>query len=212
MQVAERELQLLDVPKPRVLARGGDSGVEVRLNHSELVGLRWVDLQEAATHASVFVSAARTVRAYAVTEFDFPPAEVLTEFLEFFGRGLAVLLDRPFGAAPGHKLLVMFDDLGGVSGLWRRQILQLSECLSLAVCSAADFGGVVGPVACGGALPGHGDGDVDAEHAGEDGGGQVGGELEQRGGAVSGGLESELAESLGECVRADWAPGLPAGE
>ena len=44
MQVAERELQLLDVPKPRVLARGGDSGVEVRLNHSELVGLRWVNL------------------------------------------------------------------------------------------------------------------------------------------------------------------------
>ena len=84
--------------------------------------------------------------------------------------------------------------------------------LSSAVCSAADFGGVVGPVACGGALPGHGDGDVDAEHAGEDGGGQVGGELEQRGGAVSGGLESELAESLGECVRADRAPGLPAGE
>ena len=61
-------------------------------------------------------------------------------------------------------------------------------------------------------MPGHGDGDVDAEHAGEDGGGQVGGELEQRGGAVSGGLESELAESLGECVRADRAPGLPAGE
>ena len=60
-------------------------------------------------------------------------------------------------------------------------------------------------------MPGHGDGDVDAEHAGEDGGGQVGGELEQRGGAVSGGLESELAESLGECVRADRAPGLPAG-
>src|SRR6202171_672629 len=116
MQVAERELQLLDVPKPRVLARGGDSGVEVRLNHSELVGLRWVDLQEAATHASVFVSATRSVRAYAVTEFDFPPAEVLTEFLEFFGRGLAVLLDGSFGAAPGHKLVVMFDDLGGVSG------------------------------------------------------------------------------------------------
>ncbi len=53
---------------------------------------------------------------------------------------------------------------------------------------------------------------MDAEHAGEDGGGQVGGELEQRGGAVPGGLESELAESLGEWVRADRAPGFPAGE
>jgi hypothetical protein len=61
-------------------------------------------------------------------------------------------------------------------------------------------------------LPGHGDGDVDAEQAGEDGGGQVGGELEQRGGAVSRGLESESAESLSEGVRADRAPGLPAGK
>ena len=44
IQVAERELQLLDVPKPRVLARGVDSGVEVRLDHGEPVGLRWVNL------------------------------------------------------------------------------------------------------------------------------------------------------------------------
>jgi hypothetical protein len=34
-----------------------------------MVGLRWVDLQAAATHASVFVSATRSVRANAVTEF-----------------------------------------------------------------------------------------------------------------------------------------------
>ena len=61
-------------------------------------------------------------------------------------------------------------------------------------------------------MPGHGDGDVDAEHAGEDGGGQVGGELEQRGGAGSGGSEAELAESFGECVGADRSAGLPAGE
>ena len=31
-------------------------------------------------------------------------------------RGLAVLLDRPFCAASGNELLVMFNDLGGVSG------------------------------------------------------------------------------------------------
>jgi WD40 repeat protein len=41
----------------------------------------------------------------------------------------------------------------------------------------ADFGGVGGPVTGGGALPGDGDGDVDAERPGQDGGGQVGGEL-----------------------------------
>ena len=43
----------------------------------------------------------------------------------------------------------------------------------------ADLGGVGGPVAGGGALPGGSDADVDAEQAGEYGGGQVGGELEQ---------------------------------
>jgi hypothetical protein len=44
-------------------------------------------------------------------------------------------------------------------------------------CPAADFGGVSGPIAAAGALPGDGDADVDAEHAGEDRGGQVGGEF-----------------------------------
>ena len=44
--------------------------------------------------------------------------------------------------------------------------------------AAADVGGVGHPVAAAGALPGDGDTDVDAEHAGEDRGGQVGGELE----------------------------------
>ena len=62
----------------------------------------------------MFVGTARSVRSYAATEFDLPPAKVLTEFLEFFGRGLAVLLDRPFCAAPGHKLLVVLNYLSGV--------------------------------------------------------------------------------------------------
>lgn len=44
--------------------------------------------------------------------------------------------------------------------------------------SAADVGGVGHPVAGGGALPLDGDADVDAEHAGEDGRGQFGGESE----------------------------------
>ena len=65
-----------------------------------------------------------------------------------------------------------------VGVLWRTQISQLSECLS---CSgvigadwrhgwgvaAADFSCVGGPVSGGGALPGDGDRDVDAEHPGE---------------------------------------------
>ncbi len=67
--------------------------------------------------------------------------------------------------------------------------------------SAADFGGVVGPVAAAGALPGDGDADVDAEHAGEQGGGEFGGELEQCGGAGLSSAEADVAEPFGEPER-----------
>jgi hypothetical protein len=40
--------------------------------------------------------------------------------------------------------------------------------LGIGGSAAADVGGVGGPVAAAGALPGDRDGDVDAEHAGED--------------------------------------------
>jgi hypothetical protein len=60
-------------------------------------------------------------------------------------------------------------------------------------------------------LPGHGDGDVDAERAGEDGGGQVGGELEQRGGAVSGGLESDWRSRSVSAYGLIGRPGCPPG-
>src|SRR6516225_6233816 len=78
--------------------------------------------------------------------------------------------------------------------------------------AAADFGGVGGPVPGSGALPGDGDGDVDAEHPGQDGGGQVGGELEQRCGAGLPGADAELAESFTHAEGADGPPGLAAGE
>jgi hypothetical protein len=81
----------------------------------------------------------------------------------------------------------------GVGVLWRTQIFQLSEYLSSGSGPSADLGGVVGPVAGGCALPVGGDFDVDAEHAGEDGGGQVGGELEQCGGAGWAGVDAVLA-------------------
>jgi len=69
--------------------------------------------------------------------------------------------------------------------------------------AAADLAGVGGPVADGGALPGDGDGDMDAEQAGQDGGGQVGGELEQRGEAGLAGADAELAQAFGELEGAD---------
>src|SRR5260370_40789285 len=80
--------------------------------------------------------------------------------------------------------------------------------------AAADVGGVGHPVAWGGVLSGDGDGDgdVDAEHAGEQRGGQFGGELEQRGGACLAGLDAEVFEALPEVGRADRAAGLAAGE
>jgi hypothetical protein len=78
--------------------------------------------------------------------------------------------------------------------------------------AVADVGGVGGPVSGGGALPGDGDAVVDAEQAGEDGGGQVGGELEQRGGSGLPGADAELAQAFGELVGADGLPGLATGE
>jgi hypothetical protein len=47
--------------------------------------------------------------------------------------------------------------------------------------AAADVSGVGGPVADGSTLPDDGDADVNAEHAGEDSGGQFGGEAEEGG-------------------------------
>jgi hypothetical protein len=61
-------------------------------------------------------------------------------------------------------------------------------------------------------LPGDGDGDVDAGHAGEHRGGQVRGELEQRGGACSPRMQTESAESFAETERAQRAAGLSAGK
>src|SRR6478672_12022789 len=114
MEVFQCELQLFNIAEPLLFAGGLDPGVQVHLDNGEPVGLRWVNLQETATHTCVFVGAARSVRAYAATEFDLPPAKVLTEFLEFLSGRLAVLLDGSFGAAPGHKLLVVLNDLSGV--------------------------------------------------------------------------------------------------
>lgn len=58
-----------------------------------------------------------------------------------------------------------------------------SSAIGSVFLAAADVGGIAHPVAGGSALPGHGNVDVDAEHAGEDGSGELGGELEQGGGA-----------------------------
>jgi hypothetical protein len=71
--------------------------------------------------------------------------------------------------------------------------------------ASADLGGVGGPVSGGGSLPGDGDGDVDAEHAGQDRGGQVSRELEQCGGAGLAGIDAVLAETFGQTIGADRA-------
>ena len=79
-------------------------------------------------------------------------------------------------------------------------------------CPAADVGGVAGPVTCGDVLLLDGDLDVDVEDAGQDGGGEFGGELEQRGRASLAGVDPDEAESFAESVGADGATGLSTGE
>jgi len=59
-------------------------------------------------------------------------------------------------------------------------------------------------------LPLGGDLDVDAEHAGQDGGGELGGELEQRGRSGLGGADTEQAKAFAESVSADGSARLSA--
>src|SRR5712691_5999631 len=90
------------------------------------------------------------------------------------------------------------------------EVLQL--CAGIGEIAAADVGGIAHPVAGGGALPGDGDVDVDAGHAGEDGGGEFGGELEQGGGAGWAGADADLAEAFAEPAGADRLAGASAGQ
>src|ERR1035437_9979948 len=148
----------------------------------------------------MFVDASGGVGAAAGACGDFAALEVSEEFGPFLlGRG-AVFLARAKRPAAGDERPVAVDHLFGIDGYWRSRILQLSECLSVAsrdfgfdgLCggslAAAVGGGVSGPVAAAGALPGDGDGDVNSEHSGEQGCGKFGGELGQwRRGGLAGG-------------------------
>jgi hypothetical protein len=60
-------------------------------------------------------------------------------------------------------------------------------------------------------LPFDGDLDVAAEGACKDGGRETGGQLEQRGGPVPGGMDSDLLEPAGEAGWPDRPAGAPAG-
>ncbi|MFJ1560936.1 hypothetical protein [Streptomyces mirabilis] len=78
--------------------------------------------------------------------------------------------------------------------------------------SLADLGSVVGPVACGKPLPGDGDIGVDAQGSGEDRGGDLGGELEERRAAGLVGTDPEPVQPLRQLCGADRPSGLSAGE
>jgi hypothetical protein len=58
----------------------------------------------------------------------------------------------------------------------------------------------------------YGDLDMDAEHAGEDGGGDLGGEGEQSGGAGLTGVQADVLQADSEPVVADGLSGAAAGE
>src|SRR4051794_26663489 len=78
--------------------------------------------------------------------------------------------------------------------------------------SLADLGGVAGPVSAGEAVRGDRDVGVNAQGAGEDRGGDFGGELEQCGAAGLVGLDPEVGEPLGQSCGADRSSGLAPGE
>ncbi|KUN58324.1 hypothetical protein [Streptomyces griseorubiginosus] len=99
------------------------------------------------------------------------------------------------------EVLVPLLSRSRVVGVWH---------LPLSAGSVADLGGVGGPVVGGGSLPFDGDGDGEAEGAGEDGCGQLGGELEQGGRAGFGEPDAEVAEPFAHGPGTDRAAGLAA--
>src|SRR5512135_158027 len=105
---------------------------------------------------------------------------------------------------------------GGTRCSHQRRTRAMSSSGSSAIWSvflaAADVGGIGHPVAGGGVLPGDGDVDVDAEQAGEQGGGEFGSELEQGGGAGWSGADADLAEAFADPVGADRLSRTPAGQ
>lgn len=74
------------------------------------------------------------------------------------------------------------------------------------------IGGIGGPVAAGRVLPLDGDLDVNAEHPGEDRGGDLGGEGEQGGGPVLLGPNVDLVQPLTDLAVAERPAWLSAGE
>src|SRR6266704_3869154 len=118
--------------------------------------------------------------------------------------------------ATSHSTRTWSRACGGTRSSHQRRTRAMSSSGRSAIGSvflaAADVGGIAHPVAGGGALPGDGDVDVDAEHAGEDGGGEFSGELEQGGGAGWSGADADLAEAFVEPVGADRLAGASAGQ
>ena len=81
-----------------------------------------------------------------------------------------------------------------------------------AVLATAVVGCVGRPVSGGGALPGDCDADVDVEQPREQGGGEFGGEAEQRGRASLSRRDPQFAETVREVGSAEGSAGPSAGE
>jgi Inositol monophosphatase family len=94
----------------------------------------------------MLVNARRAERSRAGANRHLPLLEVGQEGIPFLVGRSPVLLTRAGGTTPRDERPVRLDRFGGIHGLWRRQILQLSECLSSAVCSA-DRVWIVDPLA-----------------------------------------------------------------
>src|SRR6266540_2895214 len=93
----------------------------------------------------------------------------------------------------------------GWLGGWDVALVGSSRC-------SCGGGGVVGPVASGGLDPVACGGDLDAEGVGEDGGGELGGELDECGSAGGSCVDAECAEAGAEPASGDGAAGEVAGE
>jgi hypothetical protein len=95
--------------------------------------LRWIHAQEPAARAGVLVHARRAVGAVTLAERNPAQQEMLFKLGPFVTVGDPVFSNGTQLSSPFNKRLVRGDQVFRKDGLWRRQVLQLLECLTLAM-------------------------------------------------------------------------------
>ncbi|WP_327321051.1 hypothetical protein [Streptomyces sp. NBC_01235] len=105
------DLEPLDLTEPAVGAGLADAFSEVLDDLDESGPLAWIDLEDGAANAGVFVLAGGPIGAPASPQGDLAQLEVLLEVAPLLLSGLPVFLDRAFGPAAVEEAAVGADQI-----------------------------------------------------------------------------------------------------